>query len=383
MPAIGRTLDIPDYLVASIFSLSALTWAVSSPFWVKFISRNGPNLYIRAGLVGFILSMGGCALAVKLGILGLIAPATTFLLFFVLRSIYGLLGSASATATQSLIAEQTEGAERTRTLTALAGALSLGTIIGPAIAPVMIVEPLGPLGPMLGFAIFGIVALIGSYLFLVPVKVGSAAFDVTLRARPAPSLWRTWRRKKIGPHLTFGLFLSSAQAINIYTIGFAIIDRAGSQPLVAQKLVGITMAAGAVAALVAQWGLVRIFSPSPGLMMCVGAFFAFVGNVGATIDLSYEAAFWGFVLSSFGYGLARPGFSAAASLAGRSKDQVAIASAVTLIAGASITLPPIIAATAYQWWQPAPFAIAAAIAGALAFATLMGTSRPAIVSDER
>ena len=67
MPAIGRMLHIPDFLVAGIFSVSALTWAISSPFWVSRIERAGSAFYIRAGLVGFLLSMGGCALSVELG----------------------------------------------------------------------------------------------------------------------------------------------------------------------------------------------------------------------------------------------------------------------------------------------------------------------------
>lgn len=91
------------------------------------------------------------------------------------------------------------------------------------------------------------------------------------------------------------------------------------------------------------------------------------------------AAVLGFVLASFGYGLARPGFSAAASLAGAAREQVGIASATTLIAGASITLPPILASMAYQWWRPAPFAIAVAIGVLLLLDHLI---RP-IVHDER
>ena len=61
MPAIGRMLRIPDFLVAGIFSVSALTWAVSSPFWVSRIGRAGPAFYIRAGLVGSVQS---CAVSI-------------------------------------------------------------------------------------------------------------------------------------------------------------------------------------------------------------------------------------------------------------------------------------------------------------------------------
>jgi len=362
MPAIGRMLRIPDYLVASIFSLSALIWAISSPFWVRRVSRDGPNRYVRAGLVGFVLSMGGCALAVELGMLGWLAPVATFLLFFVLRSVYGLLGSAAATATQALIALGTHGAERTRALTTLAGALSLGTIVGPAIAPLLIVEPLGPIGPMAGFALIGAATWVASFLFLPRAETaGRPAEDVHRHV----SLLEVWRVRGVGVHLTFGLVLCSAQAINLYTIGFVIIDRSSGGPMAAQAMVGVTMTSGAVAALVSQWGVVRFLSPSPRLMMQAGALCAVAGNLLAALVPSQAAAVTAFVLGSFGYGLARPGFSAAASLGGLNEHQVAIASAVTLIAGASITLPPIVASAAYQIWQPAPFAIATILCAVL------------------
>lgn len=361
MPAIGRMLRIPDFLVAGIFSVSALTWAVSSPFWVSRIGRAGPAFYIRAGLVGFVLSMGGCALSVELGLLALLPPLATFGCFAVLRSVYGLLGSAAATATQALVAAQTEGAQRTRAIAGLAGALSLGTIIGPAIAPAMMIDPLGPLGPMLGFALLGALALAGSWLFL---PAATPMVTVTAVDAAAPSLSDVWRSKAIGRHLNFGLLLCSAQAINLYTIGFVIIDRMPPGAAAAQQMIGLAMTAGAIAALLAQWGLVRLLSLSPRTMMRAGAALSAAGNAAAMAGGVWPAVV-GFALASFGYGLARPGFSAAASLAGSAPEQVGIASAITLIAGASITLPPILASMAYQGWQPAPFAIAAAICGAL------------------
>lgn len=379
MPAIGRMLSIPDFLVAGIFSVSALTWAVSSPFWVSRIGRAGPAFYIRAGLVGFVLSMGGCALAVELGLLAILPPLATFGCFAVLRSIYGLLGSAAATATQALVAARTEGAQRTHAIAGLAGALSLGTIIGPAIAPALMIDPLGPLGPMLGFALLGALALAGSWLFL------PAASPVTAAASSdpnAPTMSDVWRRRAIGRHLNFGLLLCSAQAINLYTIGFVIIDRM-PPGAAAQQMIGIAMTAGAISALLAQWGLVRLLSLSPRTMMRAGVALACAGNAAAMLGGVWAAAA-GFALASFGYGLARPGFSAAASLAGSAKEQVGIASAITLIAGASITLPPILASMAYQVWRPAPFAVAAAICAALLLDHLARPlSDPAIVHDER
>ena len=41
LPAIGRSIGIPDPMVAAIFSLSALLWAFSSPWWARASDRHG------------------------------------------------------------------------------------------------------------------------------------------------------------------------------------------------------------------------------------------------------------------------------------------------------------------------------------------------------
>ena len=364
MPAIGRTLDIPDYLIACVFSFSALIWAVSSPFWVRQVSRRGPALFIRAGILAFILSMGGFALGIELGQLGWVAPFGIFLIFFILRAAFGLLGSSSATAVMSLVTLNAQGADRTRILTELQGANNLGSVIGPAVAPFLIVAPLGLIGPILGFSLFGALAFLSSFVFLrrQPKPPAEETADA-----PATSMSSVWRRKEIGRHLTFGMVISSAQAINLYMIGFVLIDRMPGDALAAQSQIALAMTGGAIAALVAQFGVSRVIRISPKLMMFLGTVFALAGNLLALAHPGAYVATLGFLMASFGYGLARPGYAAAASLSGLREDQVAIASAVSMIAGASIAVPPIIAAAAYQIWSPTPFALPAGLAAIMLF----------------
>lgn len=358
MPLIGRSVGMPDFLVASVFSLSALTWAVSSPFWTKRVAGAGPNRFVRAGLVGVIVSMAGCAGAVALGVKGNITPLECFLGFFILRAIFGFLGAASAIAIQTLVALRTEGAERTRVLTALAGALSLGTIVGPAVAPMAIVPPLGLTGPMVFFALLGVVALSGTWFFLPPETSQLETCNAD-RVKPHHSSMRdVWQQNECGSVLTYGLLMCSAQAINLYTIGFILLDRSDSGPLVAQHHIGLTMMGGAVAALAAQWALPRFATLLPMSMITGGTILALLGNAIALTSGTEMAAAIGFVIGCFGYGLARPGFTALASLRGGREDQVAIASAVTLIAGASIMLPPVLATAGYESWDGAPFTLA-------------------------
>ena len=57
LPAIGRSIGIPDPMVAAIFSLSALLWAASSPWWARASDRHGRKPLMLIGLSGFMFSM--------------------------------------------------------------------------------------------------------------------------------------------------------------------------------------------------------------------------------------------------------------------------------------------------------------------------------------
>src|SRR5689334_23256490 len=50
LPAIGRSIGIPDFMVSGIFSLSALLWAFSSPFWARSSDRYGRKPLMMLGL---------------------------------------------------------------------------------------------------------------------------------------------------------------------------------------------------------------------------------------------------------------------------------------------------------------------------------------------
>ena len=112
MPAVGREIGIPDFLVATIFSLSALLWAFSSPYWAKLSDRHGRKPFILLGMAGFGMSMLLCGLIVHAGLHHLAPPMAIFTAFFLIRSSYGLFGSASAGPTQAYIADHSEGGER-------------------------------------------------------------------------------------------------------------------------------------------------------------------------------------------------------------------------------------------------------------------------------
>src|SRR5690606_3885405 len=142
---------------AAIFSLSALLWAVGSPYWARRSDTRGRKPMIMLGLAGFSVSMFLCGLVVSAGLQKLAPPLIIFLMFLSARAIFGIFGSASNPAAQAYMAERTSRQERTHMMALLAGAFGLGTVIGPAIAPLFVLPVVTLAGPLYGFALAALI----------------------------------------------------------------------------------------------------------------------------------------------------------------------------------------------------------------------------------
>ncbi len=160
LPTIGTQLNIPDFWVSAAFSWSALLWVYTAPKWARQSDHRGRKALMRLGMIGFISSFALAGLALFFGILGYYGALTTFLLFALFRSLYGGLGSAAPPAVQAYVAARTPRADRTKALSLIASSFGLGTVIGPAIAPLLILPVLGLSSPMFAFATIGIVVMI-------------------------------------------------------------------------------------------------------------------------------------------------------------------------------------------------------------------------------
>jgi hypothetical protein len=106
LPAIGRELGLADTMVAGVFSLSALLWAVTAPFWARVSDRRGRKPMIQLGLLGYGVSMTSFGLVVLAGLNGWIGALAVFAGLMLTRSVFGLTGSASAPAAQAYVADR-------------------------------------------------------------------------------------------------------------------------------------------------------------------------------------------------------------------------------------------------------------------------------------
>jgi MFS family permease len=375
LPAIGRQIGFPDYLVAAIFSLSALLWAFSSPVWAAQSDRGGRKPMMIMGLAGFMVSMICCGLVVAAGVRHLAAPLLIFVLFLLSRALFGLFGSASNPATQAYLADRTDREERTGAMAGLAGAFGLGTIIGPAVAPIFVLQPAGLAGPMFAFALIAaaMIVVVARWLPEAKDSFPGRAADRPTDDHGAPVA----RRPLIGdprltPFLVYGFLVASAQTAQGQTLGFLIIDKLRLPPMQAQGFTAVAMMAGAVAGLLAQWGLIRMFRMAPRDLLRWGAAIAALANLIVAFAPNYSGVVLGYALSSLGYGFCRPGFTAGASLTVSHADQARAAGAIAAVNGVNVVVAPLFVLL-YGVWRPGPFLVNAAIlAGLLAYALANG-----------
>lgn len=390
LPAIGRETGVPDAYMAAIFSLSALLWAVMSPFWARESDKRGRKPLIMLGLAGFAVSMLCCGLVVTAGLHHLAPWYVIFIIFLLARALFGLIGSSSNPATQAYLAERTSRAERTQQMASLAGAFGLGTVVGPFLAPLFILPVVTLAGPLFTFSL-----LAAGMLFIVwrhlpetkrprdqrpfPGAGKEDAKPVTAWARNVASQIRhpvrltanlvaTARGSVLFPFLAYGFLVATCQTAQGYTLGFMIIDKLKLSPIAALGFISVAMAAGAMAGLLAQWGLIRIFNMGPKSLMRWGVALACVGNIITAFAPDYWTVVAGYAISSLGYGFARPGFTAGASLAVGMQDQARAAGYIAAVNGLNVILAAFFVHL-YEMVAIGPFVLSAVIlAGLFVFA---------------
>jgi MFS family permease len=297
-----------------------------------------------------------------------------FIFFLFARAIFGLIGSASNPASQAYVAERTTRTERTSSMALLASAFGLGTVIGPAIAPLFVLPIVTLAGPLYAFSLTALIVLL---LTMRMLPSDSKPAPKVAKQVEKTNSWALWRDPRLAPFLGYGFLVATCQTVQTQTLGFLIIDKLKVPPLEAQGFTAVAMMAGAVAGLLAQWGLIRMFRMGPRDLIRWGVALASVANLLVAFAPNYWTVVIGFAVSSLGYGFARPGFTAGASLSVEMHEQAAAAGAIGALNGLNVIVAPLFV-WLYEAVHPAPFLLNTAIlAGLFIYALKNGILRDA------
>ena len=369
MPAIGTALGVQDFWISLAYTWSALLWMICAPIWARRSDRRGRKAMMAVGLLGFISSFTLCGATLWLGLHGHLSALATLLVFALFRSLYGGFGSASPPAVQAYVASRTSRAERTQSLSLISSSFGLGTVVGPALAPLLIFPGLGLASPFAAFALIGVAVLIALRLrlpddtpaFAARGDVIAAPFSANSDSRLRSTDEQTdeppvadpprlsWLDARVRPWLVAGLMGGHAQAAVMGIAGFLVLDRLGLRATPAEGAgpIGIVLMAGAVATLLSQWGIIPLLRLGPRASCLWGMGIAAAGTAMLAVATNLHAIATGVALASLGFGLFRPGFTAGASLAVSRAEQGQSAGIVASVNGASYIVAPAIGVWLY------------------------------------
>ena len=359
LPPLGRELGLSERQVGLIFSVSALLWVVSSPFWGRASDRTGRKPIILIGMLGYVVSTTAFISAIAWGLGGATSLLVVYLTMIATRSIYGLIGPGVRVASQAYIIDRTSREDRTVAIAGMSAAFGLGNVLGPGLGS--------------AFSVFGLLAPLWVIVGLVTV-LGIATLAL-LPEHTAPGQRTEYRRLPLGdprirPYVAYGLIVSFAVATPMQTSAFLFIDVLGFSTDEAAQYVGVGLSGAALAALFSQLVLVQRLRPSPAIMMIGGAVLIALAQLALAFSGSFAPVVFALMLNGLGAGLALPGFSAGASLAVSAEEQGAVAGLTGALNAAGFSIVPIVNLTLYTWSPAAPFVLNACLMVAVLWATL-------------
>ena len=353
IPPLTRDLGLPDWMAGAIFSLSALCWSLSSPFWGKRSNTWGRRRVAALGLAGYSVSMALLFVAAWAAISEILTGAfAIFACFALSRTVFGLVGSGTSPAAQAYVADRTEPSERQSEIAFVTSGFSLGTVIGPAFAAVL-VATFGLLSPMI---ITSIMAAVMSFLLWKFLPEQRDPVQDANKVALIPGETGLWRSRNVLPFLVYAITLSLVTGILTQVFVFAVMDKMDVSGAKAVQFTGPAFMVGAMAVITAQLVLIPRLKLKNKTLMITGCIPLLIGALLLIPAQDFATLILAQFFIGLGQGLTRPGFSSGASLAVSPQLQGNVAGLVISANGAGYVITPLFGLFLYQYVDPSlPF----------------------------
>ena len=346
LPPIARAISLPDRYVGAVFSVSALLWVLTSPYWGRLSDRVGRRPVIALGLWAFAVSMGLFTLVAGGGLAQLYGPIACFLGMAGARAVFGAVGSATSPAAQAYIADTSPPHLRLRQLSALTSAFALGSVIGPAFCAGLAARfgLVSPLAFTTGLAILAGLAL----HFLLPKAAVPDRAGQDEHTQATRSSWSLARDPRVRSYLIFGVGISLAVGVLVQTFAFYTMDKLDVSGPAGAARSAAGFSAGAVSLLIVQLVVLPRIRLDNRHLMVLGAGLAALSVLVQIAAHDLFGLMAAQAVQGVGFGLCRPGFSTGASLAVKPYEQGALAGLVVAANGAGFVISPLAGNALYE-----------------------------------
>ncbi len=338
VPPLARDLGLSVIETSTIFSISAVAWAITSSSWGRASDKYGRRNIAVIGLIGYSISI--IALITPLFLVERNLLDFVFLLPLLIlgRLINGLIGSATRPAAFAYIADISERSKRTKKFARLESSFLVGTIMGPMIGGFLFLysKPL----PFYTFAICGFISAIGIFATFPKNSLLKEKAETILSKL-------SFKDKNVWPFLFIAALSSFCQASLLQSIGFFITDVFSDQqdlPLV----ISLTFVILSLSTVVSQYIFTDMKQIRNNKLLIYGTIFILMSYIMAALSTSIALFYLAMMINGMGAGMFRPANASSLSLAQTPDNQGKAAGYLGSVMPIGHVLTPVVAMPVYQ-----------------------------------
>ena len=302
IPPIARDLGLNEIQIGSIFATSAVAWMILSPVWGSLSDSIGRKKIVIVGLLGFAISLVLFSLTISLGQKGLLTGTLLFVLLVSARVLNGIFGSATRPSSGGWVADISSINSRSRAFARLDSGFSMGRILGPALAGLLLL--VSYTAPFFFFAAGAFIVIVLVIFQQSPPKISSSKEVKKLSMFDS----RVW------PFLIISAAFGICNASLFQTSSFFFQDviTPSSENYIALASVGFMLTGLGV--LNGQLLIADRLQTSPGSLIKLGVIFNCLSLLGYAYSSSLVQVYICLFFFGLGNGMLGPGISSSLSL---------------------------------------------------------------------
>ncbi len=354
LPPLGREVGLSEFNVAFLMSSSAMMYALGNAFWSRIGKRRGYRRLLITGLSGYTIGTLIFASVWLTGIQGWLVGSALFIALLFARTAQATIMSATPPSVVGMAIAISSEKERVKAISKVSSAHSLGQILGPTFAGLMVSFHL--LAPLYGITLMTLIAVVLVWRFLPPEHGQPASVTTSKAIQPGSRSIQPYVPLLIGMNASVFLAIAMMQQ----SLAFFLIDHHKLTTTEAAQAVGLAMMLSAVCALTVQITLVQRTSMHPGNLVKISFPLLSIGYLIIYLHQQTPHLYVAMLFLGSGLGISYPAIAALASSSCKPENQATVTGFITASPAMGYIIGPPIAATLYGIGHRMPF-IAASV----------------------